>query len=184
MIEPAISHAAGTLVVFAWLALALPALGCVGDANPVIPSTGGGGLSSGGGSNDGGASDTMITAPDVTADSPADLVALGPDDADPVVCDLLTYVNTKQGCASSQACYPVSGSGRCQTTGSYGVLGQCGFGGRDQECDKGLTCVASPDTQSMCLPMCDVHNPGPTCGVGTTCHPLPGFTNVGYCQSV
>ena len=171
-------------MLFASLALALPASGCVGDANPVIPSTGGGGaLSSGGGSNDGGASDTLITAPDVTAVGPDDAASLGSDDADPVVCDLLTYVNTKQGCASSQACYPVSGSGRCQTAGPNGVLGQCGFGGRDQECDKGLTCVASPDTQSMCLPLCDVHNPGPTCGPGNACHPLPGFTNVGYCPS-
>ena len=148
---------------------------CASKANPILPSTSGpnsSGLVTGGSDGGGSPSDAVAVA---VADAVADL----PTDAIQVLCDLI-----KQDCADkSKACYPVSGLGRCQYEGALSVGAACGFSGAEPDCVRGLTCLATSDVGGTCLPLCDVSNPIPICGLGNVCHLLPGFTTVGYCQS-
>jgi hypothetical protein len=162
---------------------AAAATSCVGKSNPVLPSTGHGGLVASG-SVDGGTPGDGLASSDVDGLATSDVRSDGADSAAPGgPCDLLTYVRTQKGCLSGQACYPVSGSGRCQDAGGEGVGGSCGFGETTPLCLGGLTCIITVDMLGTCLSLCDVSNPIPTCGPGNSCHPLPGFTTVGYCQS-
>ena len=146
--------------------------GCASKSNPVLPSTGGSnpsGLVEGEGSDGGASGDTLKT--DVAE---ADVLS----NADSGVCDLI-----KQDCSDKRkACYPTSGTGKCQTEGALSVQTACGFSGTDPDCARGLTCVTTSDVGGICLPLCDVANPTVVCGLGNACHPLPGFTTIGYCQ--
>jgi len=165
---------------FALLLLLLSATAlatCADKANPVLPSTGGPvGVLSGtttspvidaGSANDAADTATADTAPD----------------SRPGPCDLVTQTGCEsQG--SQYACYPSSGIGTCMLAGGVGVMGSCGFGEVSPLCSGGLTCITTPDMAGTCLHMCDVNNPVPTCGLSVVCHPLPGFTSVGYCQMI
>jgi len=157
-----------------WVSLAH---GCASKANPVLPSTNGpnpSGLVSGG-HDDGGTPRDALDSGDANDLAEGDL----PSDAIQVLCDLV-----KQDCVDkSKACYPVSGAGKCQFEGGLSVQTACGFGGTEPDCARGLTCVTTSSVGGTCLPMCDVLNPIPICGLGNSCHPLPGFTTVGYCQA-
>jgi len=169
---------------FALLLWAAVASNCVGKANPVLPSTGHGGLVASG-IIDAGMPNDGLASSDVDGPAASDVQGDGADSAAPNgPCDLLTYVRTQKGCVSSQACYPASGSGKCQDAGGEGVGGSCGFGETTPLCASGLTCISTTDMPGTCLLLCDISNPIPTCGPGVSCHPLPGFTTVGYCQSI
>jgi hypothetical protein len=154
--------------------LALAAPGCASKANPVLPSTGGSnpsGLVSSG-SDDGG------LPADTQTDSDTLVLGETASDAPQGSCDLI-----KQDCSDKRkACYPTSGTGKCQTEGALSVQTACGFSGTDPDCARGLTCVTTSDVGGICLPLCDVANPTVVCGLGNACHPLPGFTTIGYCQ--
>jgi hypothetical protein len=157
---------------------------CAPKANPVLPSSGRGGLFSSSSSIDGGTPSDGLASSDVDGLATSDVQEVAADSAAPGgPCDLLTYVRTQKGCLSGQACYPVSGSGKCQDAGGEGVGGSCGFGETTPLCLGGLTCITTVDMLGTCLSLCDVSNPIPACGPGNSCHPLPGFTTVGYCQS-
>lgn len=153
---------------------------CASKDNPVLPSTGPGGLVSGG-SSDGGRPDNALATSEVQDVALADAIS----DANSIFCDLL-----KQDCPDqSQGCYPFGGAGRCFSRGGEGVGGSCGFGEAPDSplCDRGLTCITTSGMGGTCLPLCDVLNPVPVCGLGNVClQRLPGIpitSNVGYCQS-
>lgn len=165
---------AGLLAKSGMVAIMLGA--CTADkANPVLPSTG---------SSNGWVSSTSAdgSGGTGTADAGDRFTQTAGDasraDVSSTTCDLL-----KQDCAAaSDGCYPVSGIALCQPAGSAGVLGSCGFGEAAPLCDRGLACIGTSNMGSVCLPMCDVRDPIPICGLGNVCRPLPGFLTVGYCQ--
>ena len=175
--KSAVDRPRKTALSFGLLLWGSLAVGCASKANPVLPSTNGpnpSGLVSGG-SADGGSPRDAVDGGDAYEVAGDDL----PTDAIQVLCDLV-----KQDCTDkSKACYPVSGSGKCQFEGGLSVQTACGFGGTEPDCSRGLTCVATSSVGGTCLPLCDVSNPIPICGLGNACHPLPGFTTVGYCQA-
>jgi len=162
-------------VVFALLFGTAAVPGCASKSNPILPSTGGSnprGLVEGEGS-DGGASGDTLKA-DVAE---ADLLS----NADSGICDLLTQM----GCPSSLACFPVSGTAKCQDYGPNSENTPCSpLLGIPGQCIPGLACVATVALGLVCEPFCDVHNPAIACGKGAAslCTPLWAGSTVGTCQ--
>ncbi len=147
---------------------------CAVPAGPVLPPAGN---ANPGGSLGGKATVDAAVGADVAEVDAASGAADTASDADTVACDLL-----KQDCpGKKQACYPESGAGMCETAGFIGEPGNCLA---PHDCAQGLTCVSNTQFGIMgsCLPLCDVSNPVPSCGKDNPCHPLDGFTEVGYCQ--
>jgi hypothetical protein len=95
-------------------------------------------------------------------------------------CDLLIYLRTQKGCLSDQACYPISGSGKCQTPGYQGAYNPCAPDDHTGTltCARGLACTPTPDMGSVCLFLCEVGQP---CDLGNVCRAM-GAASVGTCQ--
>ena len=176
----AIDRPSRTFLLSAVLLGVLAAPGCASKANPVLPSTGGPhpvGLATGGSIDGGSQSDTRPAA-EVQGDT-AD--AATPNGH----CDLLTYLRTQQGCPTTptpQACYPVSGSGKCQPVGNLGAFNTClpGDTTGTLTCAEKLACIPTLDMGPVCLSLCD--STQPACDNGSVCELLNGFTNVGSCR--
>ena len=161
--------------------LALAAASCVSKANPVLPSGGNppsGGLAGSGGL-DSGAGDALPGS-DVQEDAGDSNESNGP-------CDLLTYMHTQKGCPTSpilQACYPISGSGRCQDAGSQGLLNPCvpgdTTGDSTVRCAPGLACIPDPNMGPICLFLCDTNQQA--CDGGSSCVRIGPTSTVGTCQ--
>ena len=159
--------------LLALMLLALAAPGCVGKANPVLPSTGDpprGGLVGSRGLDSG--ADDALLASDVHDVRVAD-TSSKPDSG---ICDLVAQT----GCQKSLACYPAAGVGRCQDYGPNTANTPCAPSlGSEGQCVPGLACVTTAELGMVCEPLCDVLNPPKGCF--PACQPLPGFTTVGYC---
>jgi hypothetical protein len=170
-----------TSILFALMLLALAAPSCVSKANPVLLSTGNppqGGLVESRGF-DSGAVDALL-ASDVQKDAADSAESNGP-------CDLLTYMQTQKGCLTSptlQACYPVSGSGRCQDAGSQFLLNSCvpgdTSGDKTVRCAPGLACIPDPNMGPICLFLCDTNQLA--CDGGSRCVRIGPTSAVGTCQ--
>jgi hypothetical protein len=168
-------------VLFALLLWAAAAPGCVSKANPVLPSTGPGGRGASG-TIDGGTTDDGLATNDVDGPTTSDAQEVSADSAAPNgPCDLLTYIRTLKGCPTTQACYPVSGSGKCQTPGFQGAFNPCvpNDSTGTLTCAAGLACTPTPDMGSVCLFLCDFRQPA--CDLGNACVQI-GTTDVGICQ--
>lgn len=170
-----------TSILFALPLVAWVAPGCASKANPVLPSTGGppqGGLVESRGF-DSGAADALATSDaQGVADTGTNL------DANSISCDLLTYIRTQKGCRSGLACYPVGGSGKCQTVGNQGAFNTCVSDDttdtQTQACAEKLACIPTADMGPICLFLCDFAQPA--CDLGNFCVLLKGSTSVGSCQ--
>ena len=169
-----------TLFLSAPLIWALTAPGCENKSNPVLPSTGGtnpvGSVT--GGDVDGGAPRDSLPTSEVQEDT-ADAATPNGN------CDLLTYIRTQQGCPATptrQACYPVSGSGKCQPVGNLGAFNTCLPGDKTGTltCAEKLACISTADMGPVCLSLCD--STQPACDNESVCELLNGFTNVGSCR--
>jgi hypothetical protein len=178
--KAAVGRSFKAIFLFSLLLWIAAAPSCASKANPVLSSTGPGGLVAGG-NNDGGMVGDILATSDVQDLAAADAIS----DASFVFCDLL-----KQDCPNaSLGCYPFGGAGRCFSRGGEGVGGSCGFGEAPDSplCDRGLTCITTSGMGGTCLPLCDALNPTAVCGLGNVClQRLPGIpitSNVGYCQS-
>jgi len=168
-----------TSILFALPLVACVAPGCASKANPVLPTTGGptqGGLVESRGF-DSGAVDVLATSDaQGVADTGTNL------DANSISCDLLTYIHTQKGCLPGLACYPVGGSGKCQTVGNQGAFNSCVSGDKTgtQTCAERLACIPTADMGPICLSLCDFAQPA--CDLGNSCVLLNGSTSVGSCQ--
>jgi hypothetical protein len=166
-------------ILFALLLLAWVGPGCTSKANPVVPSTGGpaqGGLVESKGL-DSGAADALATSDaQRAADTGTNL------DVNSISCDLLTYIHTQKGCLPGLACYPVGGSGKCQTVGNQGAFNTCVPGDTTGTltCAEKLACIPTADMGPVCLTLCDFAQPA--CDLGNFCVLLNGSASVGSCQ--
>lgn len=143
--------------------------GCADKANPVLPSSFNPNPSSTA-SGPGGDAGASSTGDDASASLLPDAL---PSVA--VACDLLAQICPD----TQQACYPVSGSGKCLPLSSaLPAQANCI---EPNDCNRGLACVSVPTMGSVCLPLCDVLNPTAVCGGTSACQPLASPRNVGYC---
>jgi hypothetical protein len=179
--KPALEQLPNRVSKLALVLWALAAPGCVSKANPILSSTGNPAQSGLVGSEglDGGATDALL-ADDVQDDAADSAAANGP-------CDLLTFIRTGQGCPTSpilQACYPVSGSGKCQDAGSQGVYSPCVLGDTSgdttQRCAPQLACISTPDMGPICAFLCDANQLA--CNGGNRCVPIGPTSAAGTCQ--
>jgi hypothetical protein len=153
---------------------------CESKSNPVIPTTGHGGLVASA-SIDSGALEGGLGTSDAGGLALSDAQTDAADSAAPNgPCDLLTYVRTQKGCVLGQACYPVSGSGKCQNAGAQGAFNPCvpDDPTGTQTCAAGLACAPTRDMGTVCLTLCEVGQP---CDLGYVCAPV-GTTGAGMCQ--